>query len=146
MLSAVGIKDGKVVATQEVSTTGAPAAIGLIADRQTISADQRDVVQITVQILDDKGRIVPTADNEISFEIQGPGKLIATDNANPMSHESFQSDHPAAFNGLALAIIQSTNKPEPIQVIAHSPGLKDAMIEVTARPGDAIAAFPEQSR
>jgi beta-galactosidase len=145
-LRAVGIKDGQVVVTEKTSTTGSPAALGLIPDRPTISADRRDVAQITVQILDDKGRIVPTADNEVNFEIQGPGILLATDNGNPTSHESFQSDHLAAFNGVALAIIQSTDKPGPIQVIAHSPGLKDAMIDLASKPGQAIPAFPDQSR
>jgi beta-galactosidase len=141
-LRAVGVKDGQVVATEEISTTGPPAALGLAADRSTIAADQRDVTQVTVQILDDQGRVVPTADNPVSFEIQGPGKLIATDNGNPMSHESFQSNHRLAFNGLALAIIQSTDQPGPIRVIAHSPGLKDAVVELTAKAGEAIAAFP----
>ena len=88
------------------------------------------------------GRVVPTAGNPVSFEIQGPGKLIATDNGDPTSHESFQSNHRAAFNGLALAVIQSTDQSGKIRIIATSPGLKDAVIEVTAKPADAIAAFP----
>lgn len=142
-LKAVGVMDGQVVATEEISTTGAPAALALTADRSTISADQRDVSQITVQILDDQGRIVPTADNQVSFEIQGPGKLIATDNGNPVDHESFQSDHRAAFNGLALAIVQSTDQTGPIRVIVHSAGLKDATVEVTAKAADAIPTFAE---
>ena len=141
-LRAVGVSDGQVVATEEVSTTGVPAALGLAADRATISADQRDVAQVTVQILDDRGRVVPTADNEVSFEIHGPGRLIATDNGNPVSHESFQADHRMAFNGLALAIIQSTDAPGTIRVTAHSPGLRDATVDVTAKAADAIAAFP----
>ncbi len=141
-LKAVGTKDGQVVVTQEIFTANDPAALALTADRSSISADQREVAQITVQILDDKGRLVPTANNQVSLEIQGPGKLIATDNGNPISHESFQSDHQLAFNGLVLAIVQSTDQPGPIRLIAHSPGLKDANIEVTTKAADAIATFP----
>jgi beta-galactosidase len=141
-LKAIGVKDGQVVATDEISTTGAPASLGLVADRSTISADQRDVAQIAVQILDGKGHIVPTADNSVSFEIQGPGKLIAVDSGNPMSHESFQSDHRMAFNGLALVTILSTDQTGSIRVIAHSPGLKDATVEVVSKPGAVIATFP----
>ena len=55
-LKAVGIKDGKVVATVEVSTTGEPAAIGLSADREAIAADRRDVAHVTVEILDATGQ------------------------------------------------------------------------------------------
>ena len=38
-----------------------------------------------------------------------------------------------AFNGLCLAIVQSTAKPGRIQLTATSPGLKAASVEVTTR-------------
>jgi beta-galactosidase len=141
-LRAVGTKDGQVVATQEISTAGPPAVLALNTDRSTISADQHDVALISLQILDDQAHLVPIADNQVTFEIQGPANLLATDNGNPTSHESFQSNHQLAFNGTALAIIQSTDHPGPIRLIVHSPGLKDATIDLTAKPADPIAAFP----
>jgi len=79
-LKAVGTKDGKVVAEVEIATVGEPAAIALSADREAIAADRRDVAHFTVKILDAQGRIVPTADNEVAFEIQGEGKIIGVDN------------------------------------------------------------------
>src|SRR5512136_1262671 len=42
-LKAVGVRDGQVALTVEVSTTGEPAAVDLSADRNTIAADRRDV-------------------------------------------------------------------------------------------------------
>ena len=33
---------------------------------------------------------MPTADNEVTFEIQGEGKIIGVDNGNPASHEDYQ--------------------------------------------------------
>ena len=89
-LKAVGTKDGKVVAEVEVSTTGEPAAIELSVDRDAIAADRRDVAHFTVKILDAQGRVVPVADNEVAFEIQGEGKIIGVDNGNPVSHEDFK--------------------------------------------------------
>ncbi len=141
-LRAVGMKDGKVALTEEISTTTAPPALNLETDRATISADQRDVAQITIKILDAQNRLVPTADNDVHLEIQGPAKLLSFDSGNPTSHESFQSDHRQTFNGLALATIQSTPQPGTIQITAHSTGLKDATIEVTAKPGNPVPAFP----
>ena len=55
----MGTKDGKVVSTAEVSTTGEPSAIRLSVDRAEIAADRRDVAHVTVQILDGEGRVVP---------------------------------------------------------------------------------------
>ena len=42
---------------------------------------------ITVQVNDAQGRIVPTAGNEITFALQGPGKIIGVGNGDPSSHE-----------------------------------------------------------
>jgi len=129
-LKAVGVKDGRVVSEVEVTTVGEPAAIGLSVDRDTITADRRGVAHVIVKILDAQGRMVPTADNEVAFQIQGEGKIIGVDSGNPVSHESFKGDRRKAFNGLCLAIVQSTAKPGRIQLTATSPGLKAASISV----------------
>jgi len=133
ILKAVGIKDRKIVATTEVSTTGEPAAIGLSADREFISADRRDVAHLTVQILDDKGRVVPNADDAITFGLEGEGSLLGVDNGNPGSHEDYKSNTRRAFNGLCLAIVQSTGRPGRIRVTAASPALKSASVIVATR-------------
>ncbi len=86
-LLARGYKNGKEIITDKVETTGEPAAITLTPDRSTVNADGEDVSVITVQVNDSKGRFVPTAGNEITFSIQGPGKIIGVGNGDPSSHE-----------------------------------------------------------
>jgi beta-galactosidase len=129
-LKAVGTRDGNVVSTMEIVTAGEPAAIGLSVDRSTIVADGRDVAHIMIQILDVKGHIVPTADNDVAFEIQGEGKIIGVDSGKPDSHESFQADHRKAFNGLCLAIVQAKSKPGKIRLTARAAGLKEDSIDI----------------
>ena len=129
-LKAVGTKDGKVALEVEVSTAGEPAAIELSVDRDAIAADRRDVAHVTVRILDAQGRVVPLADNEVAFQIQGEGKIIGVDNGNPGSHEDFKGSRRKAFGGLCLAIVQSTAKPGRIQFTATSPGLKPGSVTV----------------
>ena len=130
-LKAVGIKDGKTVITEEISTTGKPAAIGLCADRKIIAADRRDIAHITVNILDAQGRTIPAADNEITFGIRGAGKILGLDNGDPVSHEDYHINRRKAFNGLCLAIVQSSAKPGPISITATSPGLKSNSLKIT---------------
>jgi beta-galactosidase len=132
-LKAVGVKDGKVAATIEVATAGEPALIGLSVDRDAIMADRRDVAHITVQIQDATGRMAPTAANEVAFEIEGEGKIIGLDNGDPLSHEDYRSPRRKAFNGLCLAIVQSTGKPGQIRVTASSPGLKAGSVTVATK-------------
>jgi beta-galactosidase len=143
VLKAVGARDGNVISTVEIVTTGAPASIGLSVDRDAIAADGRDVAHFAVEILDSGGHRVPTADNEVAFEIQGEGKIIGVDNGNPESHESYQADHRKAFNGLCLAIVRASGKPGKIRLIARADGLKEASIEIEVKSSSiAIPALP----
>jgi beta-galactosidase len=132
-LTAVGVKDGKVVAKAVLATAGAPAAVGLSVDRGAISADRRDVAHVAVKILDAEGRVVPTADSEVSFQVQGEGRIIGLDSGDPMSHEDFKGSRRKAFNGLCLAIVQSTAKPGQIRLTAASPGLKSSSAAITTK-------------
>jgi len=133
VLKAVGMQDGKIVSIVEVFTTGDPTTLSLSADRELIVADQRDVAHLTVQILDDKGRIVPIADNEVTFELGGEGSLLGVDNGNTESHEDYRSNRRKAFNGLCLAIVQSAGKPGQIRVTAASPALKSASVIIATK-------------
>jgi len=132
-LKAVGTKDGKIVVTEQIMTTGEAAAVDLVVDRADITADRQDVAHVIVRIMDAQGRVVPTADHEVCFEIQGEGKLIGVDNGNPLSHEDFKSNRRKAFNGLCLAIVQSTGKPGSILIAATSPGLKSGSVSITSK-------------
>jgi beta-galactosidase len=86
-LEAVGYKNGKKTMSDVVKTTDAPAGIELIADRTGINADKEDISVITVKVNDKNNLFVPTAGNEITFSLQGPGKIIGVGNGDPTSHE-----------------------------------------------------------
>ena len=131
-LKVVGTKDGVAVVTTEVSTTGEPAQIRLTADRTNIRADRRDVTHLMVEIVDAQGRVVPMADNEVTFELQGEGRLIGVDNGNPQSHDSYKTNHCKAFNGLCLAVVQSTAKAGSIKIAAASPTLQTAAVTISS--------------
>jgi beta-galactosidase len=81
-------------------------------------------------VLDAKGRIVPTADDEITFAIQGAGRILGVDNGRPDSHESYQQHSRKAFRGLALVILQSAGVPGTVTLSASSPALAPAQIGI----------------
>jgi beta-galactosidase len=86
-LSAKGYKNGKEIIFNKVETTGEEKSIYLKADREIIKANGEDVSVITVQVNDANGLKVPTAGNDISFSIEGEGKIIGVGNGDPSSHE-----------------------------------------------------------
>ncbi len=126
-LKAVGQFHGKTI-TEEITTTGEPAGIRLTADKPSLTADGSDVAHLTVEVVDDHGRLVPTANNQITFAFTGPVGLLSVDNGNPSSDESFKTNHRHAFNGMALAIFQSMQAAGTSTVTATSPGLKTASV------------------
>jgi beta-galactosidase len=105
----------------------------LSLDRESIAADRRDVAHIVVQILDSAGRTVPTAANAVTFQLEGEGKLIGVDNGDPQSHDDYKATRVKAFNGLCLAIVQSTAKPGQIVMTATSQELKPSRVVITTR-------------
>jgi beta-galactosidase len=131
-LKAVGRRAGQVVATDEVATAGDPSAVLLTADKA--ACDGRDVIHAVVRIVDDQGRTVPTADNLVTFEVKGEGRIIGVDNGSASMTESFQSSERHAFNGCCLAILQTTRSPGRISITARSGSLREATVDVDSQP------------
>ena len=129
ILKAVGKKNNKIY-TSITQTTGRPKSIRLSYDRMEINADSKDVVHITAEIVDSNNILVPVADNKIRFEVEGEGILIGVDNGNPFDHSSFKVSERNVFNGLALAIVQSTRNPGEIIIKAYSEGLNSSSLSI----------------
>jgi beta-galactosidase len=142
-LIARGYKGGKEILTTKVETTGPPATIKLAANRSPLKADGEDVSVISVQVNDAQGRMIATADNHITFELTGPGKIIGVGNGDPSSHEPDQFIATAStpspvwqrslFNGLAQIIVQSTREAGEIKLTASSDGLTPASVVLGAQ-------------
>jgi beta-galactosidase len=130
-LLAKGVYRSREVVTRVV-TASAATALSLVADRQRIMADGRDVSVVKVSVMDAKGNVVPLADNEIEFNVSGPGKLLGVGNGNPASHEPDKCTKRCAFNGWCLALVQSTGKPGSIKLEGKSNGLKVCTVEILA--------------
>jgi beta-galactosidase len=133
-LVAKGVRNGRPIEVA-VETTGAPAAIRLTPDRSVLTADNADLAVVNVAVVDAQGRVVPVADNEMTFTLTGPAKLIGVGNGDPSSHEPDKANSRSAFNGLAQAIVQTTSQSGKIVFKAESPGLKTASATLDSLPG-----------
>jgi len=134
VVRAIGRKGGKVVCEEEIRTTGAPAAIRLLPDRNVLRADDQDVVQVKIEVVDKDGHPIPDAANGVELSVEGAGSLIGLDNGDPRDHTPMKSSRRNVFHGLALAVIQSrlAGRTGIIRVTAGSPGLTGATLEIRA--------------
>ncbi len=85
-----GYTDGKEVASDKVETTGPAAKLKLEPYRRALTADGADATMVKVSVTDAQGRVVPTADADVSFSLDGPAKIIGVGNGDPGSHEPDQ--------------------------------------------------------
>jgi len=137
---ATGYKNGKKILTETIETTKPATQVVPKTDRQTITADGRDIAVITIEIQDDKGRIVPDACLPLTFRLEGDGHIIGVGNGDPAY---LGADHPKdndckefqipAFNGLAQLLIQSGHNPSTLTLRVISDGLKTGTIHVTTK-------------
>lgn len=135
---AKGYKQGKLVKTETLCTTGPASKIQLTPDRTHLTADGRDVAVVNISVLDAKGRFVPDACPNLTFTLQGEGRIIGVGNGDPAY---LGADHPQdinckqfaipAFNGHAQVIIQTTKQAGSVALSCTADNIKTAKIELT---------------
>jgi beta-galactosidase len=124
-------KNGSLWTTASVQTAGTATQLGLKADRNIIKGDGNDLCFVTVAVNDEKGNIIPYANNIVTFSIQGPGELAATDNGFPADFVPFPSAARSVYNGLALAVIRAKEGASgTIIITATSAGLGATHLEL----------------
>lgn len=116
-----------------VRTTDGAKTLVTTADRKTIKNDGRDLSYVTIDVVDAKGEIVNSADNQIKVSVTGNGVLVGMDNGVQGDHTSYQSDTRKAGAGRLVAIIQSTKDEGSFTVTATatSSGLTHSAVTVS---------------
>lgn len=123
-ITAIARKEGKVVASHELETTGEPVALIFEPENKNWIADGMDLQYVKVYVVDSKGRKVPTATGEITFDISGPATIIALDNGDHSSNNLFDGNKKVLHRGFALAILRSEQHSGIVKFKATSKGLK----------------------
>ena len=130
VIEARGWKNGRALPPVHRETAGAPAVVELTADRTRLNADGQDVAVLKARILDARGREAPAANDLLTFDVQGVGRIIGVGNGDPNSHEPDRASRRRAFNGLAQAILQTTTDRGAITVTASAPGLRSGAVRL----------------
>jgi len=145
VLEARGYNDGELVATKKVETTREPAAIRVRPERAALDADYQDVSAVTVEVIDEQGRVVPTADREITFGLTGSGRIIGVCNGDPACKITEDQTTYPVFNGLLMLYVQAGREAGSLTVEAASEGLTGAtaIIEVVeCAPAPLVPSCP----
>src|SRR5216117_3501471 len=131
---AVSRKEGRVWATAEERTAGAPVRVALAADRARLRANRDDLSFVTVTVQDRAGALVPTAEPLIRFRLSGgDARIVGVDNGDQTSHTSFKANQVRLFNGKALVIIRAGTRPGTVTLTAAGDGLTPSAVPLQLR-------------
>jgi beta-galactosidase len=126
-LKAVATTSGKAVADVTLRTAGVPRKIELVRDASSaLAADNRQTAQVEFRIVDDAGVRVPNADAVVTFQIDGPARILGIGNGDLNNIESGGSTAHRAYQGRGLMILRITDPSATVTVKASSPGLTGA--------------------
>ncbi len=134
------------VGTSSVSTPGSASELSIHTDGTELTADGETVRYISVDVTDEEGNLITTADNEISFTLTGAGEIAGVDNGDQTSTDKYQQSSVLidsktakikAYAGKALCVIRSTHNEGAIQVHVSSGNLTGSTAEFTSHaPSD----------
>jgi beta-galactosidase len=127
-IRAVGLRGGQTAAEDTFSLSGPPTRISLSEFKTTLGpGDGPNVAQLELSLLDSDFRLARDATNEITVQLDGPGRILALESGDKDSHESYQSPTRKAFHGRLLLVIETHGL---VTVTATAPGVTTGQIEV----------------
>ena len=132
-ITAKGYNKGSLAISEAIESTGTPVSLRLKTDRTSLLADGEDIIPVEVDILDANGRIVPTANNRVTFRVEGAGAIAGSGNGSPIDQEPNKSPARDALNGKCLVLLGAGEKAGKIILTVSSPGLKSAVIVINAK-------------
>ena len=134
-LKVIAYKDGKPWATDTVKTVGQPEKLLASSDSLQIANDGRDLAFVTVRVADRNDATVPRTFSHLTFSLEGPGEIVATDNGDATSFVPFPSVERDAFNGMALVIVRAKpGQSGAIRLHVKSAGLKGTSVVLQVIP------------
>lgn len=115
---------------KSIRTAGEPYALELIPARESITADGKDLLYVTVRIVDRDGNLCPLDSRKVHFDVSGAGEFRAVANGDPTCLELFHLPEMSAFGGMLTVIVQSHDKAGRITLKASAEGLHDGVLKI----------------
>ena len=140
---------GQIVAEDRVVTAGKPAKIGLHAEKSQLEQDGQDLLYLYFDVLDKDGNWVPTASNQLYFQIEGPARIVGVDNGRQASRERYKAQKNGrfkrkAFHGRGVLLVQSLEQAGQVRVKASARGLEPASFDLLV--GEAFDCQPVKNQ
>ena len=132
-LEAVAYNSGKAVARHQIETTGKAVSLRVTPEDSEWRADGTDLMHLRIEAVDNKGRRVPMAQDELKFEVEGDASIVAVSNGDINSDELNVTDHRRLWNGSALVILRAGKTASKVTLKTSADGYKTVKTLLTTR-------------
>ena len=123
IIKAVGMNNDKIECSHQLITAGVASKIKLITSDASISAIEKEIAIIDIEITDSAGTVQPHAVNKIAFDVDGPANIIAVDNGDLSEHFMFTNKFIYANAGRCQVIVRANGKKGMVTLKAFSDNL-----------------------
>jgi beta-galactosidase len=126
-LEVTGFNSDQRAAVYTIETSKRPNGINALPVNKIIPASD-GVAQIEIQIVDEDGKPVLQADNEITCTTDGPVKLLGLEAGNPTDMGDYTDNRQKVFQGKMIAYLRATGTKGRAKVTFSSPWLKEQVV------------------
>ncbi|MFI3288386.1 MAG: glycoside hydrolase family 2 TIM barrel-domain containing protein [Rikenellaceae bacterium] len=119
---------GSVLSDFSIETTGRPYALRVTTDSETLAVGGALAI-LTVEVVDDEGRVVRLADNEVTCTVEGvAGEFLGLEAGDIADMSSYNDNVHRVFYGRIVSYVRSTGSTGDVRVRFTSPLLKGAEV------------------
>ena len=127
-IEAISYADGKEVSRDLICTSGQATQIKLSCSKKSLLADGHDVAFVMIDVIDDKGQLVPDAEIKLSAKVEGAGSLAGFGSGNPITDEDYTDNQTVSYRGHACAVLRSGYDNGKTSLTISAPGMEDKTI------------------
>ena len=122
---------GKEIIRQQLQSSKRPQTIKVLQGEQLQAKGAGGIVQIELQIVDEDGLPVVTANDEITCEIAGNARLLGMEAGDNSDVDDYTDNKQRAFHGKMIVYIQTKGKTsDEVMVRFSAPWLKPAIVKI----------------
>ncbi len=111
-----------------LTSAGKPAGIHITPDKKEISADGQSLIHAAIEVVDEKGRLVPTAELKAEATVEGKATLVAFGTGNPKTTENYTKGVFTSYKGKLLAIVRAGYESGMAELKVSMEGLESASV------------------
>ena len=133
-IEAIARTNGKIVARHKIETAGKAVRLLVEPDNNQWKADGTDLQHLRITAVDNKGRRVWSAQDELHFNLQGDARIAAVSNGDITSDELNTENHIHLWNGQALVVLRAGRQPSKITLTTQTDDLKPTKTVLLTTP------------